>query len=53
MDEVEETQGSKDEEGAGLKQRNRPMDTAGMIRRSSCEEKAVVQQRGGGENEAA
>ena len=52
MDEVEETKGSKDEDGALVKQRNRAMDKAGVMQRNTCGEKAVVQQRGGGEDEA-
>ena len=53
MDKAEETEGSKDEDGAVVKQRNRPFDKAGVMQRSSCENKAVVQQRGGGEDEDA
>ena len=53
VDKAEETKGSKDEDGAVMKQRNRPMDKAGVMQRSSCGEKAVVQQGGGAANEAA
>ena len=42
VDEAEETQGGKDEDGAVVKQRNRPMDKAGVIQRSSCEDTPVV-----------
>ena len=45
--------GSKDEDGAVVKQRNRPMDEARRMQRSSCEDKAEVQQRNGDDDEAA
>ena len=53
LDEAEETHGSKDEDGAVVRQRNRPMTKAGLMQRSSPGDKAVVQQRSGDEDEAA
>ena len=38
VNEDEETQGSKDEDGAVVQQRNRPMDEAGLMQRSSRED---------------
>ena len=35
VDEAEEAQGSKDEDGAVVQQQNRPLDEAGVMQRSS------------------
>ena len=52
-EEAQETQGSIDEGRAVPKQRNRCVDEAGMMRRSSREDNAEVQQRRGDDVEAA
>ena len=41
VDKAEETQGSKDEDEAVVKQRNGPMDKAGVMQRSRCENEAA------------
>ena len=53
VDEAQDTQGSKGEDGSVVMQRNRPMDKVGVMQRNSYDENAVVQQTGGGEDEAA
>ena len=46
-------QGSKDEGGAVVKQRNRRVHEAGVMQRGRLEDNAEVQQRSGDEVEAA
>ena len=53
VDEDEEAQGSKDEDGAVVQQQNRPMGEARVLQRSSRVDKAGVQQGSGDQDEDA